>query len=546
MNRPLSRSAFIAFILSNGILVAAPPNPARFNTPPRDFAQSAATYTITTGDFNNDGNLDIVTVDSNSSVGEMRLGKGNGTFEPAMEFYPGTSPGALAVGDFNGDGNLDILAAPALLLGNGDGTFQPPVSIGLPIEAGFVAVADFNRDGKLDIVEAAIGGRAIYYLAGNGNGTFQSPLILTLPLEVNGLTVADVNLDGVPDVLCTFGIDSPIRGDVGVALGNGDGTFQPFQSFKAEDYPNALVTGDFNGDGKPDVIVVDAVIGVSNQQLTFLAGDGTGSFGAPQNVASVGGTASLAVGDFNHDGKLDVAVGNPGTAEVAVFLGDGDGTFQPALLPAVIYGGHIIAADLNHDGNLDVISGNSNLPDISILFGLGNGRFAQAPVIASAIPATNLSTGDVNGDGRPDLVVVAKSGAIEAVLGNGDGTFQPPVYSPSLTGANTLTLADCNGDGKADAVISKLDGLAVQLSNGDGTFGAAIPVLTGAINNASTAGDFQWGWENRFGGGKPWFVRCPGSIGKWRRHFPSADPIERGSVYRHNFRQGGLQWRRKS
>ena len=276
----------------------------------------------------------------------------------------------------------------------------------------------------------------------------------------------------------------------------GDGTFAPGSSTPAplivqtiagntlQALSPILVSGglavaDFNGDGKPDLVVGGSV----------LIGNGDGTF-APPVTYSAGAAAAVAVGDFNGDGYMDIATASADS--VSVLLGNGDGTFKPALSYAAGVGGGagaLAVADLNGDGVPDLVVGGQD--GISALLGNGDGTF-QPPLFYQLPPYVGaIAVGDFNGDGKADLAVA--NGFINVFLGNGDGTFQPPaVYH---TGADALGVAigDFNGDGKPDLVvqISVFDD-GVLLGVGDGTFQPAPNYqAAGLVLDQFAVGDFR-------------------------------------------------------
>jgi hypothetical protein len=325
---------------------------------------------------------------ANLSFGQ-NVAKPFSVLAPSITVMPATAISDLAVGDVNRDGWPDyvLLSYPldqsghavipnltslVVMLGNGDGTFQSGVTVAtFPVAGGDVAFADFNRDGKLDIAVMSgsttfglLGytGANLYVFLGNGDGTFGKPIAYASTVSlIQQMFVADVNADGKPDLLAggpsALGT-SPGSGEV--LLGNGDGTFQPPIPFAGL----SVAVGDFNGDGKLDV--------VSNAggELSVLLGRGDGTFGAALTISElVYGTSAAqsyqqaATGDFNGDGKLDLAiaqnpaglVGAPQPVPMTTLLGNGDGTFQPAKSFAGP-GGLLLAVDANQDGRLDLLA----------------------------------------------------------------------------------------------------------------------------------------------------------------------------------------------
>jgi hypothetical protein len=315
---------------------------------------------MVSGDFNRDGNLDLIA--SEGGAFSVFLGKGNGTFNRKASYLSPT-PGGLVVGDFDGDGKLDMVGVfnahkgIEVLLGNGDGTFRTGetyVAGSLPVG---VAAGDFNEDGKLDLIVANYdngSGSTVSYLAGNGDGTFQPQVPLNVALGPSTILVGDFNNDGHLDMA----VGSLTAGTVLVVAGNGDGTFQTaISTFLGDSAGMAMVAADFNGDGKLDLAVTGLV-----DAVWILLGDGDGTFALPVQSALPSYTGGLAVGDFNGDGKIDLAVfTTPSYAAISILKGSGDGTFQsPQSWPAP-GSGNLVVGDFNNDGRLDVENGCADL-----------------------------------------------------------------------------------------------------------------------------------------------------------------------------------------
>jgi hypothetical protein len=209
------------------------------------------------GDFNHDRKLDLAVVDG-GYVGVF-LGNGDGTFKPEVQYGDGKAS-YLAVGDFNGDGNLDIVTDDSILLGNGDGTFGFAKSF--PSIGTFIVVADFNHDGKLDVA----GNSAV--MLGNGDGTFGSPINYPAGGGGGSIAVGDFNHDGNLDI-----VGSISSNQVDVMLGNGDGTFGTPKNFTVGNTPTSVAVSDFNGDGKDDIAVLNS--GWRDVSVLLGNGDGT-------------------------------------------------------------------------------------------------------------------------------------------------------------------------------------------------------------------------------------------------------------------------------
>ena len=433
---------------------------------------SAGGYTLTatvTGYMNN-GKLasptgTVTFLDTSNGNSVLRTAA-LGTGMPGVDWFnsqtPATdSPNSIAVGDFNGDGKTDLAVANNLgyfapgrvtiLLGNGDGTFTATAaSPGTGIAPASIIVGDFNGDGKADLA-----------VANNGDNT------------------------------------------VTILLGNGDGTFtQTTVSPAAGDGPASLAVGDFNGDGKADLAVANQ-IGFESGMVTVLLGNGDGTFAATAaSPATEGWPTSVAVGDFNADGKADLAVG-VGNNTVTILLGNGDGTFTAAAAsPATGSDPQSIAVgDFNGDGKADLAVANED-GTVTVLLGNGNGTFtATAASPEAGIIPSSIAVGDFNGDGKADLAVANDDDTVTVLLGNGDGTFTATEASPA-TGWRSISVAvgDFNGDGISDLATANDEGtvtaLLTQLTQtATATVsGIALPLNTGTHQvEASYPGDNNYG-----------------------------------------------------
>ena len=479
-----------------------------------------ATSLIVAGDFNGDGKIDLAYgSSSNSSAGipgGVFLGNGDGTFKTGAALTIGLETvTALAAADLTGRGKLDLVISGStsstpeavVLRGNGDGTFQlidsplagggaiaitdltgnhqqniilndgivVRVFVGLgdgtylvqntylwaPNNTGSnsVVAADFNGDAKPDIAAKNL------MLLGNGDGTLQGNDAIIGSGVVGGI-LGDFNSDGSPDVITS---DSS---NVNVLLNDGTGKF-----IQAHSYPNPaqpIAAGDVNRDGKLDVLLSTS----ANQTLTLsvMLGNGDGTFASAisTGISSLAGVAPLKLVDLNGDQIPDLLAL---TAQgVSVFLGKGDGTFSASTNyfaganPTTLRVG-----DFNNDGIQDVVVGSD--AGIGVLIGNGDGTFASV-VLSGIGPIGFSAVGDVNGDGKLDLI--APGSSLTVYLGSGDGTFQAPLNTAPngpADGFDQLFTADADGDGKLDVVAST--GIWFVPGNGDGTFQSPIGVLRG-------------------------------------------------------------------
>jgi uncharacterized repeat protein (TIGR01451 family) len=335
----------------------------------------------TAADFNNDGKIDLAVPNGSANTVSVFLGNGDGTFQPQASYNAGPSGNAYAaaVGDFNADGNPDLvvsnvgngLATISVLMGNGDGTFQLPVTHAVGNYPSAVVVGDFNGDGNADIAVADRDDNTISVLLGNGDGTFQAQTTYASGNSPIALVALSLKGDGDLDLVAANASDNTLS----VLIGNGDGTFQAQATYAVGTSPVALAAADLNGDGNVDLVAVNA----SDNTLSVLLGNGNGTL-QPQMTYSTGNSpAAVVTTDLDGDGKVDLVVSNGGDNTLSVLLGKGDGTFQPAIaIPVGAGPGGLAAGDYNGDGLADVASiGNTAPSKVTILL-------SQHTVVATA------------------------------------------------------------------------------------------------------------------------------------------------------------------
>jgi hypothetical protein len=360
----------------------------------------------------------------------------------------------------------------------------------------------------------------------SGNSFFLPAVIYgTGDTYAYSVAVADVNRDGKPDLLVANGAGGA-GGSVGVLLGNGDGTFKTVVKYYAGgNQTSSVAVSDLNGDGMLDLVVANSN-GTNN--IGVLLGNGDGTFRPVVTYSSGGGAAeSVWIADVNEDGKRDILVAVNSSCTLctdggllAVLLGNGDGTFQPAVMySSGGYNAHWVAAgDLNGDGKLDLVVANRcgredcvGDGSIGVLLGNGNGTF-QIPVVydSGGLDTDTVAIAEVNGDGRPDLVVAINNcistsecalGTVGVLLGNGNGAFQPALlFGSGGYSYASAQVADVNGDGVPDIVVTNLcasnisncaflgtGSVGVLLGYGDGTFQPVLTYDSGAIGADSVA-----------------------------------------------------------
>jgi len=404
-----------------------------------EYGVAAGPHNIATVDVNGDGMLDVITAGIGGAVVEygtvsVLLGNGDGTFQANANYGVGTSP-TMVARDFNGDGVPDLAIA---------------------------------AQGCLTYLTACVTGDLTIWL-GKGDGSFPKGTNYAMPDEAMTVAVGDLNGDHMPDVVVgnKNGKDS---NTVSVLINNGDGTFQPRVDYVAGTGTTSVVLGDFNGDRLLDVAVGN--IGAFNNEnsVSILLGTGTGTLRPHVEYPSGPLPATIVAGDFNRDGKLDLVTIPAYQLNLSILLGNGDGSFQPAQqfsCPIVPATG--VAGDVNGDGKLDLVIVGSG--PIAVLLGNGDGTF-QPPMLSYSIFNSYRATlADLDGNGKLDLTVTDFS-VVWVLRGNGDGTFQPPVSYPGGSAPSSISVADMNGDGKLDLVDGVLWNAGILYGGGAGGFNA--------------------------------------------------------------------------
>jgi hypothetical protein len=455
--------------------------------------------------------------------------------------FPVGNVTSLVARDFNGDGKLDVAAVGSnglsILIGKPDGMFLPAVTYAAGGDPVSIIAVDLNGDGQLDLAVVTSTGVSIYLA--NGDGTFQAHVDYAVGAGPTGIVAADFNADDVPDLAVINHIDSTVS----ILFNKGDGTFSPQKTFPTPVGPTAIAVGDFNRDLIPDL----AITAVGDCSFTTASGcTGTvavllgvfvGSiFPVPSFLPASSFAAnpeyftpySIVAGDFNRDGNLDLAVGsssNPpdtfgtisGAGAVTIFLGNGDGTFQPGVdNPEPDFGNihddtrragasFVMSGDFNGDGILDLVGSRFLYCDIdlnndtcghgfNVWLGKGDGTFSNVQGYQNDITGP-LASGDFNGDGAQDLAIGTKLG-ISVVLGRGRGLFpQHVTYNTTEEPAISGVSGDFNDDGIPDLAVTVPSGVAVFLGKGDGTFQAEsdFAISQPGVNSANivVADDFN-------------------------------------------------------
>ncbi len=461
-------------------------------------------------DVNGDGRHDLISVNERTDDVSVLLGDGAGGFAPRQSFLVGNVPTSAIVADVSGDGRVDIVSASFLdnnvsvLLGDGAGGFPTRVNVAAGNHPTSIALADINRDDLPDLITANFLGNNVSALMGVGQGALSPQRASIVGDTPESSAVGDVDGDGDLDIVAANRLDDTLS----VLLGDGRGGFVAGPTLRVGDDPRRVALGDLNGDGHPDLVTLN----LASNDVSVLLGLGRGAFADRLTSAGASGEAvladvsgdgtldlisnggillgngrggfsalgvtpggnGLAVGDVNNDGLLDVVT------SAAVLLNNGRGGFGAQ---GTTPGGNLVAlGDVNLDGLLDIVQLNVLGESIQMLFGVGGGAFSQIqrPFSVGANPS-GLAVGDVNGDGRPD-VVAANAGVfsnrnndtVSVLIGDGLGTFLPQQTFVVGDFPGLVSLADLNADGRLDLVAAN--------RNSD-----TVSVLLGRLNQRTGA-----------------------------------------------------------
>lgn len=407
---------------------------------------SQTNYSLAAGDLDGDNVSDIVGSQGDFDSLYIGMGYSGGAFtteDTSSTFQSATStvtqgPGTFEVklGDLNSDGILDIVSANyiastiSVFLGKADGTYFNQMTYAVGANITDLLLEDLNGDGKLDIATADYGDSTVSILTNKGNGLFNTRTTFATSSGAYQIRSAEINGDGNLDLVTSNG------SEIDYHLNNGVGTFGAGTIAVIEAWTGSIKdfqTGDINNDGKAD-IVYSWQRNLSNN-IKIRTGNGNGTFTAQANLTSGLSPRGVVLGDFNHDGNLDIANVNFGTTTLSVYLGAGTGSFGASVTYTIASGAEdIYTADLNGDGNLDLVVGNSNNSALNILMGNSNGTFNTQTTFSisggTSLKAYGLALGDTNGDGSIDIVTANYTDSISIIT---NGTQQIPATASSMS-----------------------------------------------------------------------------------------------------------------
>jgi hypothetical protein len=470
---------------------------------PQAATQVSLYWGLFAGDFDGDGFPDVA-VNQSANLQILR-GNGDGTFQYPVNYpIPGSTEAWNAVvGDFNNDGTLDFsvssfnTAAMSVFLSNPDGTVQPALQNSFGTYFYGAASGDFDSNGKLDIVYPdwwdSIPGVGL--LLGNGDGTFFGPVSLLLPLYAYSVAVADFNRDGIPDIAASTANAYGDNPQLSILMGNGNATFAQHVDYPMSTVGYFMQAADLNGDGYPDIVAVKIDPGT----IYVFLNNGDGTFAPPVEYSGnsdIDQFTSEVVGDFNGDGKLDVAAYNTyycGNNCVEIFAGNGDGTFQPPTLVGIRqdhagdYPGDMAIGDFNLDGKLDIATPTSDGPYVLI----------QTPAPSPTVVPGTVSFGPqaVGTISQPFNVGLLQPGSSNITFNNVTVTGDFQIYE-SVTPCIVLVSHSCNfeltfqpaatGTRTGTAAIFSTGGIQYMSLVGTGVTGTAgVTIAPSSLNFAT-------------------------------------------------------------
>lgn len=487
-------------VSSNGNLLVYPGSHGGFDasgvtiTP----AQNLDFSSLAAGDVNNDTYADLLAAYQTNVT--VFLGNGSGALTNASTLPNMGSDFWTAVADLNGDGRLDVLSSGAYALGHGDGTFGVSLSYPSGYSLGLqFDVTDYDGDHRLDL--AGTGQAGLLIAPGTGSGAFTRLFYLPIGPGSAATVARDFNADGNTD----FAVLDGQLNSFTVALGAGRGFFQSPSPTPTDNPPTGMALDDYNNDGVVDVLLT------TDASAVYLAGKTNGSFAPAVTLPMpVAGNVGMVLGDFDGNGRPDIASLQPANGTVTLVFNDDPNGLTNAT-PFIYATGKnpraLAAADLNGDGRADLLVANANDNSVS-LFLAGAGGYLQAPTAYATHTAPNgVVVGYFDSDAYPDVAVSNQnSNDVSILLGSASGGLSTATHYPCGPAPAGLVSADFNGDSKADlATFNRASNgnVALLLGNGDGTLQAASasvaagPNLRG-LTPVDLNGDGHWDltWVN--------------------------------------------------
>jgi hypothetical protein len=460
-------------------------------------------------DLNGDGRPDLVAFgyneDDDPSIA-VQLNRGNGSFQHRRPYRIGGDISWFDIGDVNGDGDRDIVTVNesagtaddadeedgsngtvSVLINNGGGTFKPRREYDLAHDPSECMLRDLNRDGRPDLV-VMNGDEDTLTVLLNRAGGFDEGRDYATGDSID-FDIHDVNGDGRPDLVAAneYYSDDSDNGGVSVLLNRGDGTFRPTQKYETGQSPAWFAVGDLNGDDRADIVTADT----DSDGVSVLLNDGDGGFRAKREFATAEGPTFVAIADLTGDGSPDlVTLSEEGDDAISLLVNNGDGGFRPRRdLETGRAPIDVAISDLNGDGRRDLVVADSGQFAVTVLLNMmGEGRPVVAPPRAfphaqeyDSGETTSVAAGDLNADGRQDVVVTNRHARTVSVLLAGKNGFEDAQDYDVGRSPRWAAIGDLDGDLAPDvAVVNERDDtVSILLNKGDGSFKKRRDLPTG-------------------------------------------------------------------
>ncbi|CAF4242680.1 unnamed protein product, partial [Rotaria sordida] len=425
-------------------------------------------YSVTVGNFNDDNYIDIVIVNSGNDNLDILFNTGNGIFERQITYPIGADsyPQYIIADDINKDNHLDIVTVNSknnsisLIMGHGNGTFDLPrvYSTGKDSHPLAVAIGDFNNDNRSDLIIANTGTDSIGILIGFHYTTFQSykTYFSDNTRKPQGIITCDFNNDKYLDIAVTFYSSN----NIGILLGYGNGSFGTMMTYSTgnDSLPQSLTVHDFNNDGQLDIVVISS----GTNDIGILLGYGNGSFPTSRRYSTGNdyGAFAIVLTDINNDGEIDIVLANAAASNIGILLGHGNLTFDTIITYSTGYNSwpeSLAVGDFDNDNQIDIAVANYLTSSISIFLGYQNGNFTTQVTYSTGYQSWpySITVGDFNRDNQLDIATCNfNMNDVSIFLGYGNGSFAP--FRTFSTGDGSAPLfieaRDFNNDDILDIV----------------------------------------------------------------------------------------------
>ncbi len=470
--------------------------------PAINYAVGSHPISIATADVTSDGKPDLAVVNYSSGTVSVLRNNGNGEFGNRLDYFVGSCPISIAAGDLDGNGSTDLAVANfcsnniSILLNDGAGTFNASANYSAGLNPYSLQIADIDGDGKKDVIDVCTGDAGAYFFKNNGNGTFSSGVYSAIGGSPRFVCVHDVNMDGKPDLIIANGSNNPYNWGAGVRvlINSGSGTFSTLAVYSPGYNPYSLAVTDFDGDGLSEVAVGNA--GSANISIMEINGDGTLTL--RNNYGVNGGMLSICAADFNGDGKTDLGVALYAKNAITVLLNQSVPSiplFDTTSTTDTANVFFVKQADMDLDNNPDIVFTGNSSDSLFIIYGKPNGTLEKQRSYLN-IKNAAIAIDFINGDTLLDIAARTMT-KLYVLLNLGGRNFSidsmttgasPMVYSPNVATFPTITTGYFDGDAKKDIVVNP----GVLLSgNGLGQFPSnqTLPFTLDFVGTADFNGD---------------------------------------------------------